>query len=184
MKAVLCKAYGPPRASSSRSFPIRWRAPARGPVRVAAVGLNFFDNLIIQNRYQVKPELPFSPGIRRAVESLGEGVTGLKVGDRVLGNISHGAARTHVVVKASMLAPIPDALTDAQAAGMIITYGTTIHALKDRAQLKPGETLAVLGAAGGVGLAAIELGKADGREGHRLRLKRRQARLLPRPRRR
>ncbi len=112
----------------------------------------------------MKPDLPFSPGSEFAgrVESLGEGVTRLKVGDRVFGNLTHGAARTHVVVKASALAPIPEGLTDEQAAGMIITYGTTIHALKDRAQLKPGETLAVLGAAGGVGLAAVELGKAMG----------------------
>lgn len=164
MKAVLCKAYGPPESLVVEELPDPVAGLGEAVVRVAAVGLNFFDNLIIQNKYQVKPELPFSPGSEFAgrIESLGEGVTGLKVGDRVLGNISHGAARTQVVVKAATLAPIPDALSDAQAAGMVITYGTTIHALKDRAQLKPGETLAVLGAAGGVGLAAIELGKAMG----------------------
>lgn len=164
MKAVLCKAYGPPESMVVEDLPDP--APGAGEVlvRVRAVGLNFFDNLIIRNMYQVKPALPFSPGSEYAgtVAALGEGVTGLKVGDRVMGNASHGAARTHLVVPASALAPIPEGLSDAQAAGMIITYGTTIHALKDRARLQPGETLAVLGAAGGVGLAAIEIGKAMG----------------------
>ena len=164
MRAVLCKAYGPPESLVVEELPDPVPGPGEAVVAVTAVGLNFFDNLIIKNMYQVKHELPFSPGSEFAgrVAALGEGVTGLKVGDRVLGNVPHGAARTHIVAKAKTLAPIPDGLTDEQAAGMIITYGTTIHALKDRAQLKPGETLAVLGAAGGVGLAAIELGKAMG----------------------
>ncbi len=164
MRAVLCKSYGPPESLVVEELPDPVPGPGEAVVAVTAVGLNFFDNLIIKNMYQVKPELPFSPGSEFAgrIAALGEGVTGLKVGDRVLGNVTHGAARTHIVAKAKTLAPIPDGLTDEQAAGMIITYGTTIHALKDRAQLKPGETLAVLGAAGGVGLAAIELGKAMG----------------------
>jgi NADPH2:quinone reductase len=164
MKAVLCKAYGPPESMVVEDLPDPVPGAGEVLVRVRAVGLNFFDNLIIRNMYQVKPALPFSPGAEYAgtVAALGAGVTGLKVGDRVMGNASHGAARTHLVVPASALAPIPEGLSDAQAAGMIITYGTTIHALKDRAQLKPGETLAVLGAAGGVGLAAIEIGKAMG----------------------
>lgn len=164
MKAVLCKAYGPPESMVVEDLPDPVPGAGEVLVRVRAVGLNFFDNLIIRNMYQVKPALPFSPGAEYAgtVAALGEGVTGLKVGDRVMGNASHGAARTHLVVPASALAPIPEGLSDAQAAGMIITYGTTIHALKDRAQLKPGETLAVLGAAGGVGLAAVEIGKAMG----------------------
>lgn len=164
MKAVLCKAYGPPESMVVEDLPDPVPGAGEVLVRVRAVGLNFFDNLIIRNMYQVKPALPFSPGAEYAgtVAALGAGVTGFKVGDRVMGNASHGAARTHLVVPASALAPIPEGLSDAQAAGMIITYGTTIHALKDRAQLKPGETLAVLGAAGGVGLAAVEIGKAMG----------------------
>jgi NADPH2:quinone reductase len=164
MKAVLCKAFGPPESLVVEELPDPVPGSGEVVVGVASVGLNFFDNLIIKNMYQVKPELPFSPGSEFAgrVVAVGDGVSGLKVGDRVVGNSTHGAARTHIVAKAATLAPIPDALSDDQAAGMIITYGTTIHALKDRAQLKPGETLAVLGAAGGVGLAAIELGKAMG----------------------
>ncbi|WP_439575584.1 NADPH:quinone oxidoreductase family protein [Phreatobacter sp.] len=164
MKAVLCKAYGPPESMVVEDLPDPVPGPGDVVVRVNAVGLNFFDNLIIRNMYQVKPALPFSPGSEYAgtVAAVGEGVTSAKVGDRVMGNASHGAARTHLVVKAAALAPIPDGLSDEQAAGMIITYGTTIHALKDRAKLQPGETLAVLGAAGGVGLAAIEIGKAMG----------------------
>lgn len=164
MKAVLCKAYGPPESMVVEDLPDPVPGPGEVVVRVSSVGLNFFDNLIIRNMYQVKPALPFSPGSEYAgtVAAVGEGVSSVKVGDRVMGNASHGAARTHLVAKASALAPIPDGLSDDQAAGMIITYGTTIHALKDRAKLQPGETLAVLGAAGGVGLAAIEIGKAMG----------------------
>ncbi|QCI64727.1 NADPH:quinone oxidoreductase family protein [Phreatobacter stygius] len=164
MKAVLCKTFGPPESLVIEELPDPSAGAGEVVVAVTAVGLNFFDNLIIKNMYQVKPPMPFSPGSEFAgrILSLGDGVTGFKIGDRVAGNLSHGAARTQIVAKATALAPIPDALTDEQAAGLVITYGTTIHALKDRAQLKPGETLAVLGAAGGVGLAAIELGKAMG----------------------
>ncbi|MGL4291916.1 MAG: NADPH:quinone oxidoreductase family protein [Phreatobacter sp.] len=164
MKAVLCKTFGPPESLVIEELPDPSAGPGEVVVAVTAVGLNFFDNLIIKNMYQVKPPMPFSPGSEFAgrILSLGDGVTGFRIGDRVAGNLSFGAARTQVVAQASALAPIPDALTDEQAAGLVITYGTTIHALKDRAHLKPGETLAVLGAAGGVGLAAIELGKAMG----------------------
>jgi NADPH:quinone reductase len=164
MKAVLCKSFGPPENLVVEDLPDPVAGPGEVVVAVTAIGLNFFDNLIIRNMYQVKPPMPFSPASEFAgrVKSLGEGVTGLVVGDRVAGNVPFGAARSEIVVKASGLAPIPPALTDEQAAGLVITYGTTIHALKDRAQLKPGETLAVLGAAGGVGLAAVELGKAMG----------------------
>ncbi|QCK85120.1 NADPH:quinone oxidoreductase family protein [Phreatobacter aquaticus] len=164
MKAVLCKTFGPPESLVIEEMPDPVAGPGEVVVAVTAVGLNFFDNLVIKNMYQIKPPMPFSPCSEFAgrVASLGEGVTRFKVGDRVAGNVPFGAARTHLVAKAAMLAPIPSALTDDQAAGLVITYGTTIHALKDRAKLQPGETLAVLGAAGGVGLAAIELGKAMG----------------------
>lgn len=164
MKAVLCKTFGPPESLVIEELPDPVPGPGEVVVRINSVGLNFFDNLVIKDMYQIKPPMPFSPGSELAgtVAAIGEGVTGFTVGQRVFGNVPFGASRTHLAVKASALTPTPDGLTDDQAAGMIVTYGTTIHALKDRAQLKPGETLAVLGAAGGVGLAAIELGKAMG----------------------
>ena len=164
MKALLCTRYG-----TADDLEIGDIAdPAAGPgevvVRVAAAGLNFFDTLIIAGKYQFKPAPPFSPSAEFAgtVESLDAGVTGVAPGDRVAGYMTYGAARECVVVKAQQLVPIPAALDFDRAAGIIVTYGTTYHALKDRATLQPGETLAVLGASGGVGLAAIELGKIMG----------------------
>ena len=142
--------------------------PVPGPgevlVEVAFVGLNFMDTLVIENRYQVKPPLPFSPGAEFSgrVAALGAGVTGLALGDRVCGHCGYGAARERLVVPADALNVIPDGLSDEAAAGLIITYGTSLHALRDRGRLQPGETLAVLGASGGVGLAAVELGAALG----------------------
>lgn len=131
---------------------------------VAAVGLNFFDTLIIRDRYQVKPQLPFSPGGEFAghVGALGEGVSEFAVGDRVAGYLSYGAARERICVPALGLAPVPAGLDLVKAAGLTVTYGTALYALRDRGGLQPGETLAVLGAAGGVGLATVELGKVLG----------------------
>src|SRR5690606_24552223 len=108
--------------------------------------------------------MPFSPAAEFAgtVEKLGDGVTSVRVGDRVLGYMIAGAARERVAITAERLVTIPDAVDDDHAAGVCVTYGTTLHALKDRARLLPGETLAVLGASGGVGLAAVELGKLMG----------------------
>jgi NADPH2:quinone reductase len=133
-------------------------------VRIHAVGLNFFDNLIIAGKYQVRPEFPFSPGaeIAGVVEQVGEGVRDVKAGDRVMASIGHGGARERIALSAAQLVKIPDALDFDRAAAIIITYGTTLHALKDRGDLKSGETLAVLGAAGGVGLAAVEIGALMG----------------------
>jgi NADPH:quinone reductase len=133
-------------------------------VRVEAAALNFFDTLIIAGKYQLKPELPFSPAAEFAgtVETVGAGVTAVAPGDRVAGYIGYGAARERVAVAAEALVALPDGLDAARAAGLIVTYGTAYYALKDRAQLKAGETLAVLGASGGVGLAAVELGKIMG----------------------
>jgi NADPH2:quinone reductase len=140
--------------------------PAPGEVVVAPsrVALNFFDTLIIENKYQLKPEPPFSPGgeFSGRVVALGEGVEGLSIGQRVAGYCSYGAARSRLVAPASSLTPVPDQLSDDQAAGLFVTYGTTIHALKQRAHLQKGEALAVLGASGGVGLAAVEIGAAMG----------------------
>ena len=138
--------------------------PGEAVVKVEAVGLNFFDTLIIAGKYQTKPAFPFSPAAEFAgvVESMGPGVERVQAGDRVMGYVGYGCARERIAVKAETLVGIPDDLDFDRAAGLSITYGTTMHALKDRGKLQAGETLAVLGAAGGVGLAAVEIGKAMG----------------------
>jgi len=138
--------------------------PDQVAVAVKAIGLNFFDTLIIKGKYQIKPEMPFSPGgeIAGVVSEVGADVAHLKAGDRVMGYIGHGGAREEAIVAAKQLSLIPPGLGDEIAAGLSITYGTTLYALKDRARLKPGETLAVLGASGGVGQAAVEIGKLMG----------------------
>jgi NADPH:quinone reductase len=164
MKALLCTSYGTPDDLEIAEIADPTPAPGEAVVRVHAAALNFFDTLIIAGKYQTKPSMPFSPSAEFAgvVEGLGSGVTSLRVGDRVLGYIRYGAARERVAVAAEKLVKIPDDLDFDRAAGLCVTYGTTLHALKDRAELKSGETLAVLGASGGVGLAAIELGKILG----------------------
>jgi NADPH2:quinone reductase len=164
MKALLCTRYGG--IDDLELADIEDPKPAAGEavVKINAASLNFFDTLIIAGKYQFKPSPPFSPAAEFAgvVEGLGAGVTGFKPGDRVLGYMTYGAARERAAVGADKLIKIPSGLEDDRAAGICITYGTTYHALKDRAALKKGETLAVLGASGGVGLAAIELGKIMG----------------------
>jgi NADPH2:quinone reductase len=164
MKALLCTRYGGPADLSITDIPDPAPRPGEAVVKVHAAALNFFDTLIIAGKYQTKPEMPFSPAAEFAgtVERLGTGVTSLKAGDRVLGYIGYGAARERVAAPVAQLVKIPDALDFDHAAGLCVTYGTTLHALKDRAHLKSGETLAVLGASGGVGLAAVELGKVMG----------------------
>ncbi|WP_029004718.1 NADPH:quinone oxidoreductase family protein [Azorhizobium doebereinerae] len=164
MKAVLCVRHGPPEALELADLPDPVPGPGEVVVEVSAIGLNFFDTLIIRDLYQQKPELPFSPGgeFSGRVVALGEGVTFPKPGARVCGYLSYGAARERVVARADRLAVVPDDLDLVRAAGLIVTYGTSLYALRDRGDLKPGETLAVLGAAGGVGLAAVELGKILG----------------------
>jgi NADPH2:quinone reductase len=164
MKALLCKHYGSPDDLIVDEVAEPTAGPGEAIVEVKAAALNFFDTLIISGKYQTKPAMPFSPAAEFAgvVTSLGSNASGVKVGDRVLGHFGYGAARERVVAKADRLVPIPDALDFDRAAGLCVTYGTTLHALKDRAHLREGETLAVLGASGGVGLAAVELGKAMG----------------------
>jgi NADPH2:quinone reductase len=164
MKALLCTRYGTPDDLEIADLADPSPGENEAVVRVAAAALNFFDTLIIAGKYQIKPPMPFSPSAEFAgtVESLGPGVTGLRVGDRVLGYCSYGAARERIAIGADRLIKIPGAVDFDRAAGLCVTYGTTLHALKDRARLAPGETLAVLGASGGVGLAAIELGKLMG----------------------
>jgi NADPH:quinone reductase len=164
MKALLCTRYGTPDDLEIADIAVPEPGAGEALVKIAAAALNFFDTLIIAGKYQFKPAPPFSPAAEFAgtVERLGAGVTSVKVGDRVLGYMTYGAAREHVAVSAEKLVKIPDALDFDRAAGLCITYGTTLHALKDRAKLKAGESLAVLGASGGVGLAAVELGKIMG----------------------
>jgi NADPH2:quinone reductase len=185
MKAVMCKGYGPPESLVIEDLPDPGPGAGEVLVDVTYVGLNFFDTLIIRNKYQIKPELPFSPASEFSgrVAALGAGVSGFRVGDRVCGSLGHGAARSKVVVKPNQIYAIPEGLSDERAAGLIITYGTSHHALKQRAKLRPGETLAVLGASGGVGIAAVEL-RVDGRARHRLRLLAGQDRLRHASRRR
>jgi NADPH2:quinone reductase len=164
MKALLCTRYGTPDDLELADIPDPTPGPGEAVVRIAAAALNFFDTLIIAGKYQTKPDMPFSPAAEFAgiVESVGAGVTAFKAGDRVLGYCGYGAARERIALAAERLVKLPPALDFDRAAGICVTYGTTLYALKDRAQLKSGETLAVLGASGGVGLAAVELGKFMG----------------------
>jgi NADPH2:quinone reductase len=140
--------------------------PAEGEIviRVAAVGLNFFDTLLLRNKYQMSPPLPFSPGaeIAGTVESLGANIADLAIGQRVAAFIGGNGCREMVVTKAKNVVPIPDGVSDEVAAGITITYGTALHGLQDRAGLQAGETVAILGAAGGAGVAAIEIAKLMG----------------------
>jgi NADPH2:quinone reductase len=164
MKAVLCTHFGGPGDLELKDLPDPVPGSGEVVVAVKAAALNFFDTLLIAGKYQVKPPFPFSPAAEFAgiVESVGAGVTGLAPGDRVLGYGGFGAAREKIAVSAQRVVKIPDALDFDRAAGLTVIYGTTLHALKDRARLKSGETLAVLGASGGTGLAAVEIGKLMG----------------------
>lgn len=164
MKAVLCKAYGPPESLVVEDVASLTPGPGHVVVSVKAAGVNFPDTLIIQNKYQFKPPLPFSPGGEAAgiIKSVGEGVKHLAPGQSVIAFTGHGAFAEEVLADANRIIPMPPGMSFEVAASFVMTYGTSYHALKDRAQLKPGETLLVLGAAGGVGLAAVEIGKALG----------------------
>jgi NADPH:quinone reductase len=165
MKAILCKQFGPPEALVLEELPSPVPGPGQVLVAVRAASVNYPDVLIIQNKYQVKPPLPFSPGSEMAgtVKALGAGVTAAaKAGDRVIAFSTYGAFAEEAVVDAARLVPIPDGMNFVTAAAFLLTYGTAHHALRNRADVKPGETLLVLGAAGGVGIAAIEIGKVLG----------------------
>jgi NADPH:quinone reductase len=164
MKALLCTRYSTADDLELCDIADPVPKPGEAVVRVKAAALNFFDTLIIAGKYQHKPAFPFSPAAEFAgeVESIGCDITGFAPGDRVIGNIGWGAAREKVAVAANQLVAMPAGLEFDRAAGLTVTYGTTMHALNDRAKLKAGETLAVLGAAGGTGLAAVEIGKLMG----------------------
>ena len=162
MHAVVCKQYGPPESLVFEELPSPKAGAGEVVVSVKAASVNFPDVLIIQNKYQFKPPLPFSPGSELAgvVKEIGSGVTAFRPGDRVMAFTTYGAFSEEVKTEATRLLPLPEKMDFVTGAAFVLTYGTSDHALRDRAALKAGETLLVLGAAGGVGLAAIEIGKA------------------------
>ena len=164
MKALLCKQYGLPDSLVYEDAPDPVAGPGQAVIDMKAAGANFPDVLIIQNKYQFHPTLPFSPGSELAgiVASVGEGVSHIKPGDRVIASSGHGAFAEKVLVNAAKVIPMPAGLSFDVGAAFTLTYGTSYHAIIDRGQLKSGETMLVLGAAGGVGLSAIEIGKVLG----------------------
>ena len=164
MKAVLCKSFGMPDTLVVENVAELMPAAGEVIVSVKACGVNFPDTLIVQGKYQFKPPFPFSPGgeVAGVIKSLGDGVTNVRVGEAVIAFIGWGGFAEEVRCAATQVMPIPQGVPFPLAASFVLAYGTSYHALKDRAQLKAGETLLVLGAAGGVGLAACEIGKAIG----------------------
>lgn len=167
MRAVLCKKWGPPDDLIVEEVPDPVAGPGELVIDVEACGVNFPDALIVQGLYQFKPDFPFSPGGEAAgtVAQVGGGVTNVAAGDRVIAAPGWGGfAEKLLVADARTVIPIPDGMDFVTASAFVMTYGTSYHALKDRADPRPGESLLVLGAAGGVGLAAVELGKAMGLE--------------------
>ena len=164
MKALLSKEVGGPETLVLEDLPSPKPKPGFAVISVKAVGVNYPDVLIIEDKYQFKPQRPFAPGgeVSGIVKEVGEGVTHVKPGDRVLGNTRWGGMAEELSLEAARLIKIPDAMPFDEAAAFIMTYGTSYYALKDRGHIKPGESLLVLGAAGGVGLSAVELGKAMG----------------------
>jgi NADPH2:quinone reductase len=164
MKAMLSHEPGGPETLKLTEMEAPAPKKKQVRIRVRAAGLNFPDTLIIKDMYQMKPPRPFAPGgeIAGEIEALGEGIEGLSVGDRVLAMSGFGGFATHLCIDAARVMKIPDAMPFDEASCLVLTYGTSHHALKNRAEIQPGESLLILGAAGGVGAAAIELGKAAG----------------------
>jgi NADPH:quinone reductase len=164
MKAILSHEPGGPETLRLTELPDPEPGPGQLLVRVKACAINYPDVLIIEDKYQFKPPRPFVPGgeIAGVVEALGDGVTGWSPGDRVIAMLGHGGLAEKVLVPAAMALPLPAERSFEEGSALILTYATSIHALLDRGRLQAGQTLLVLGAAGGVGLAAVELGKAFG----------------------
>ena len=164
MKAVVCKSWGPPESLVVEELPAP--VPKAGEVLldIKAASVNYPDVLMIQKKYQIQPELPFTPGseVAGVVVALGEGVNNVKLGERVIAFVGLGGFAEQVVAQAAGLVPIPPGVSDEVAACFTLVYGTSYHAVVDRGELKAGQTLLVLGAAGGVGLAAVQIGKAVG----------------------
>jgi NADPH:quinone reductase len=164
VKAILCRHFGPPDDLEVADIPDPVAGPGEVVAKVEAVGLNFFDTLIITGKYQTKPPFPFSPGgeFSGVIESVGAGVTEFAPGDRVMGYTNYNAARERTAIPTGNIVKIAVGLDFDRAAALTIIYGTAYHALEHRAWLRPQETLAVLGASGGVGLAAVEVGRTMG----------------------
>jgi len=160
MKAVVCPEYGPIDRLTFEEVPSMPLGPAQVRIKVHAAGVNFPDLLIVQGKYQVKPKPPFTPGAEcvGTVVEAGADAQGVRVGDRVIALPAWGAFAEELVVDAARVMPVPPSIDDKVAAGLVLTYGTSHHALVQRAAIQPGETLLVLGASGGVGLAAVEIG--------------------------
>jgi NADPH:quinone reductase len=164
MRAVICKEWGGPEKLELQTLPDFTPGAGEVVIDIQAAGVNFPDVLIIQNKYQMKPPLPFVPGAEVAgtVRAVGEGVKHVKPGDAVVAMIGTGGFATQCLTKAEMVMPVPPGVSMQVAAAFTLAYATSWHAVRDRAQLKAGETMLVLGASGGVGLAAVEIGKAIG----------------------
>ncbi|MEO7936532.1 MAG: NADPH:quinone oxidoreductase family protein [Dokdonella sp.] len=167
MKAIICDHWGEPSSLQLREMPSPEPGPKQVLVRVRVAAVNFPDALIVAGKYQFRPEFPFSPGgeLSGEIIAIGTEVKHLAVGTKVVGLASHGAYAQEALVDATHIVPLPSNISDADlelAGSFMLTYGTSFHALKDRAEAKPGETLLVLGAGGGVGLAAVEIGKLMG----------------------
>src|ERR1017187_9641735 len=164
MKALLCRAFGPVDTLTLEDVPDPKPGASEVLVNVRACGINFPDTLVVQGKYQFKPAFPFSPGgeVAGVVEALGSGVTGVKVGDHVAAIGPSGGMAEKFVADSSKVIPMPGGVDFVTASCLPTAYGTTLHALRDRAQLREGETLLVLGAAGGVGLSAVQIGKRMG----------------------
>jgi NADPH:quinone reductase-like Zn-dependent oxidoreductase len=164
MRALLSTRVGGPETLELTELPDPTPGPGQVVVSVKACAINYPDVLIIEDKYQFKPPRPFAPGgeIAGVVEHVGEGLTGWNVGDRIMGTISNGGLVEKIALDPSRMFRLPEGRSFAEGASLVLTYGTTIHALLDRGHLREGQTLLVLGAAGGVGLAAVELGKAFG----------------------
>ncbi|MBX3530209.1 MAG: NADPH:quinone oxidoreductase family protein [Rhizobiaceae bacterium] len=164
MKAVRCHAFGPLADLRIEEVEDPTARPGEVVVRVVACGVNYYDGLAAEGRYQTKPPFPFSPGgeVSGVIEAIGDGVTNVAPGRKVIAFTGFGGYAEKVVVPAGNVFTAPESMDDDEAAGFLIAYATSHHALKDRAALRPGETLLVLGAAGGVGLTAVELGREMG----------------------
>jgi len=164
VKAVICNQWAPYTQLTLEDIAPPVAKPDEVIIDIKAVGLNFFDTLIVEKKYQIQPELPFSPGgeIAGVINSVGDHVLDFAPGDRVMAYVGYNGAREQLAVQARKVTPIPENVSFEIAAGLTVTYGTSLHALRDRAKIKPGETLAILGASGGVGQSAIEIGKVLG----------------------
>lgn len=164
MKSILCKAFGPAADLALEDVPEPEPGPGQVRIDVGSAGVNYPDLLLVEGRYQFKPPFPFAPGneVAGRISAVGERVEDLAVGDRVFATVPWGGFAEQVVAESVATTKIPEGMAEDVAAAFLVTYATSKHALQDRAQIQPGETLLVLGAAGGVGMAAVQLGKALG----------------------